>query len=304
MILRMSYHNPVLLHECTRQLQLRPGGTYVDTTLGGGGHSRHILQHLEGGRLLGFDQDPEAAANAPDDPRFTLVQANFRHLRKMLRLHDIKQVDGILADFGISSHQIDEPARGFSIRFDGPLDMRMNPDLKRSAREVVNHYSHKELIRLFRDFGELPRPHLLASAVEQHRPLETTAALKEALQRYAPRQHEGRFWARVFQALRIEVNEEIRAIEELLEQVPELLSPGGRMVCLSYHSLEDRPVKNFFRFGNVAGQPQKDFYGNLQRPMRPLQRKPLVAGAEEIAQNPRARSAKLRSAEKIDENAH
>lgn len=300
--LRMTYHKPVLLHECIELLQLKPGGTYVDVTFGGGGHSREILKQLEGGRLFGFDQDPDAAANKIDDPRFTLIASNFRFMQKMLRMHGVKQVDGILADFGISSHQIDEPQRGFSIRYDAPLDMRMNPEKQISALTVINEYEEDHLRDILKAYGEIKRPWPLVQAIVAARPIKTTGDLKAALQRFVPRQKPARFWAQIFQAIRIEVNEEIAVIEEMLQQSPALLEEGGRIVCMSYHSLEDRPVKNFFRFGNMRGEPEKDFYGNLIRPLEPINRKPITARPEELEQNPRARSAKLRAAEKTNEN--
>lgn len=218
----------------------------------------------------------------------------------MLRLHGVSQIDGLLADFGVSSHQLDQAERGFSLRFEAKLDMRMNPDKELNAQQVVNHYSSDELFRVFKDFGEFPRPGALVRQIESSRPIKTTTELKKALEKLAPPAFKAnQFWARIFQALRIEVNEEIKVIEELLEQSTDLLNPGGRIVCLSYHSLEDRPVKNYFRNGNFNGEPQKDFYGNLIRPLEPITRKPVIPKAQEIANNPRASSAKLRAATKI-----
>jgi 16S rRNA (cytosine1402-N4)-methyltransferase len=296
----MSYHKPVLLHQCVSQLQLQANGTYVDATFGGGGHSRLILEQLEGGKLFGFDHDPDARANALPDDRFTLIPANFRYLKKMLRLHGINQIDGLLADFGVSSHQLDAPEKGFSLRFEAELDMRMNPEKELSAQTVVNDYSAAQLAKVLKDYGEFKRPQHLANQIIAERPISTTQALKAALEKVAPRQKVHQFWARLFQAIRIEVNEEITVIKELLEQATQVLQPGGRMVCLSYHSLEDRPVKNFFKYGNFEGEPQKDFYGNLIRPLEPVNRKPIEASAEEVAQNPRARSGKLRVAQKLN----
>lgn len=295
----MTYHKPVLLHQCIELLNIDPEGIYVDVTFGGGSHGLEILKKLKGGHLYAFDQDPDAAVNAPESDQFTLIKSNFRYLKKMLRIHGVNQIHGLLADFGVSSHQIDQPERGFSLRHEGPLDMRMNPSMELNAAEVVNEYSHDELIRIFRDYGELKLPHRLSSQIERSRPLKSTSDLRTALKDYAPRQKPARFWAQVFQAIRIEVNQELTVIHELLEQTTELLVPGGRMVCLSYHSLEDRPVKNFFRYGNVEGKPEKDFYGNLIRPLEPVNRKPLTADIEELEENSRARSAKLRAAEKI-----
>lgn len=292
------YHNAALPAESLAWLGITPGGTYVDATLGGGGHSRLILEALEGGRLYGLDQDPAAAANAPADPRFTLLQGNFRHLQRLLRLHQVGPVHGILADFGVSSHQFDAPQRGFSLRYDAPLDMRMNPDKPLTAAQVLNEYSAEALRRLFKVYGEIAHAGRLTRAIVAARPLETTAHLRDVALPLAPGKAAHRFLAQVFQAIRIEVNEELSAIEEFLQQVPELLQPGGRVVCLSYHSLEDRLVKHFFRFGNCEGRPQKDFYGNLQRPLEPLTRKPVFPQPEEVEENPRARSARLRAAQK------
>lgn len=297
---KMEYHKPVLLHQCIDLLQIREDGIYVDVTFGGGGHSREILKHLSTGRLYGFDQDPDARANVPDSPNFTLINSNFRHLKKSLRLHGVKEIDGLLADFGISSHQIDEPERGFSLRFEGPLDMRMNPDRELTAARVLNEYLDAELFRILKEYGEIKRPGAMVKAIVENRPLTTTQELKKVLERFAPPQKYGQFWAKIFQAIRIEVNEELVVIHELLEQATEILKPGGRLVCMSYHSLEDRPVKNFFRYGNVEGEPQKDFYGNLIRPLEPITRKPIVPDENEISENPRARSAKLRAAVKLE----
>lgn len=297
----MDYHKPVLLHESIELLALKPDGIYVDLTFGGGGHSREILNLLEGGKLFGFDQDPDAIANKPEDKRFTLIEANFRHLSRMLRLHGVRKVDGILGDFGISSHQIDAAERGFSLRFDAELDMRMNPSKSLSAKTVCNEYSERGLIDILKRYGELNRPHLVSKAIIEARPLESTFDLVKAVERFAPRNKHGQFLAQVFQAIRIEVNEELKVIEEMLTQAPDLLKPGGRLVCISYHSLEDRIVKNFFRAGNFDGKAEKDFYGNLIRPLEPVTRKPIAPSDDEIIENPRARSAKLRAAVKPSE---
>ncbi|GAB4028156.1 16S rRNA (cytosine(1402)-N(4))-methyltransferase RsmH [Spirosoma gilvum] len=299
-----NYHEPVLLQACIDGLNLQPGGTYVDITFGGGGHSRAILQQLEGGRLFGFDQDADARANAQAlaDPRLTFVAANFRNIKRYLRLYKAEQVDGILADLGISSHQIDTPERGFSTRFDAELDMRMNQNAERSAREVVNEYSEADLHRILGMYGEITNARTAASALvsaRSNRPLKTVNDLKAALQRLAPRGKENKYFAQVFQALRIEVNEELQVLEEFLEQVPEILKPGGRLVVMSYHSLEDRLVKNFINKGKFQGEVEKDLFGNEIKPLRSITRKPIEATPDEIARNPRARSAKLRIAEKI-----
>ncbi|MFD1142698.1 16S rRNA (cytosine(1402)-N(4))-methyltransferase RsmH [Larkinella insperata] len=303
-----NYHEPVLLQACIEGLNLKPGGTYVDVTFGGGGHSREILRQLQPGsdsegRLVAFDQDPDARANADaiDDPRLTFVAANFRHLKRYLRLHKIDHVDGILADLGISSHQIDTPKRGFSTRFDADLDMRMSQSGELTARKVINEYPEDQLHKIFGMYGEVINARTLASVVASsrvNRSIETVNDLKAVLQRYAPRGKEHKYFAQVFQALRIEVNQELATLEEFLTQVPEVLAPGGRLVVMSYHSLEDRLVKNFIRSGNFRGDVEKDLYGNELKPLQSITRKPIEASAEEVDRNPRARSAKLRIAEK------
>jgi 16S rRNA (cytosine1402-N4)-methyltransferase len=299
-----NYHEPVLLQPCIDGLSLTPGGIYVDITFGGGGHSREILNQLEGGRLFGFDQDADARANASalNDPRLTFVASNFRNLKRYMRLYKVEQVDGILADLGISSHQIDTPERGFSTRFDADLDMRMNQQGDRTARQVVNDYSEADLHRILGMYGEVTNAKTLAAAIvsaRSNKPLNTVNDLKSVLQKYAPRGKENKYAAQVFQALRIEVNEELLALEEFLEQVPEVLKPGGRLVVMSYHSLEDRLVKNFINKGKFQGDVEKDLYGNEIKPLRSITRKPIEATPDEVARNPRARSAKLRIAEKI-----
>ena len=299
-----NYHEPVLLQACIEGLNLAPGGTYVDITFGGGGHSREILKQLEGGKLFGFDQDADARANAAtlSDTRLTFVASNFRNLKRYLRLYKIEQVDGILADLGISSHQIDTPERGFSTRFDAHLDMRMNQQSDRTAQQVVNDYSEADLHRILGMYGEVTNAKTLAAALvsaRSNRPLKTVNDLKAVLQRYAPRGKENKYSAQVFQALRIEVNDELKALEEFLEQVPDVIKPGGRLVVMSYHSLEDRLVKNFINKGKFQGDVEKDVFGNELKPLRSVTRKPIEATPDEVARNPRARSAKLRIAEKI-----
>ena len=304
-----DYHEPVLLQACIDGLNLQPGGTYVDITFGGGGHSREILRQLEpgpdsAGRLFGFDQDADARVNAQaiGDARLTFVASNFRNIKRYLRLYKAEQVDGILADLGISSHQIDTPERGFSTRFDADLDMRMNQQADKTARQVVNSYPEPELHRILGMYGEITNARTVAAALvsaRSNRAIDTVNDLKNALQRYAPRGKENKFFAQVFQALRIEVNEELQALEEFLEQVPDILKPGGRLVVLSYHSLEDRLVKNFINKGKFQGEVEKDLYGNDLKPLQSVTRKPIEATPDEIARNPRARSAKLRIAEKI-----
>lgn len=297
-----GYHIPVMLGPCIDGLAIDPNGTYVDLTFGGGGHSREILKHLDKGHLYGFDQDSDALANVPDDPRFTFVQANFRDFRKYLRLYGIQKVDGILADLGISSHQIDEPGRGFSTRFEGDLDMRMSSSMRLTAKEVLNTYEEAKLHKIFGIYGEVKNAKTLAQAIVSQRvmqPFATTSGFKTFLQKFAPRGKEFKYFAQVFQALRIEVNDEMGALEEMLLQTVETLKPGGRLVVMSYHSLEDRLVKNFIQKGKFQGEVEKDFYGNLLRPFEPVNRKAIVADAEEVQNNNRARSAKLRVAEKL-----
>lgn len=297
----LPYHIPVMLGPCIEGLAINPNGIYIDLTFGGGGHSREILKYLDKGHLYGFDQDVDAEANIPKDDCFTFIQANFRDFRKYLRLYGVNQVDGILADLGISSHQIDEPKRGFSTRFEGELDMRMSNAMDISAKDVLNTYEEGKLHKIFGIYGEIKNAKTLAQAVVSQRAaaqFETTADFKALLQKYAPRGKEFKYFAQVFQALRIEVNDEMGALEDMLKQTVEALKPGGRLVVMSYHSLEDRLVKNFINKGKFQGEVEKDFYGNLLRPLEPIHRKALIADEEEIHRNNRARSAKLRIAEK------
>ncbi|MBN3521613.1 16S rRNA (cytosine(1402)-N(4))-methyltransferase RsmH [Algoriphagus lutimaris] len=295
------YHIPVMLAQCTEGLAINPNGIYVDVTFGGGGHSREILKYLDQGHLYGFDQDIDAKANIPENERFTFVEANFRDLKRYLRLHGVKKVDGILADLGISSHQIDEPSRGFSTRFSGSLDMRMNQSADLSAKEVLNTYEESKLHKIFGIYGEVKNAKTLAQAIVSERaaqPFETTEGFTAFLKKYAPRGKDFKYYAQVFQALRIEVNDEMGALEEMLLDAVDLLNPEGRLVVMSYHSLEDRLVKNLIQKGKFQGEVEKDFYGNLLRPLDPVSRGAIVADEEEIARNPRARSAKLRVAKK------
>ncbi|MEN2283355.1 16S rRNA (cytosine(1402)-N(4))-methyltransferase RsmH [Algoriphagus sp. SE2] len=295
------YHIPVMLAQCTEGLAIDPNGIYVDVTFGGGGHSREILKHLDKGHLYGFDQDVDAVANVPASENFTFVQANFRDLKRYLRLHGVRKVDGILADLGISSHQIDEPGRGFSTRFSGELDMRMNQSSDLSAKEVLNTYEETRLHKIFGIYGEVKNAKTLAQAIVAERaskPFETTEGFTAFLKKYAPRGKDFKYYAQVFQALRIEVNDEMGALEEMLLDSIDLLKPEGRLVVMSYHSLEDRLVKNLIQKGKFQGEVEKDFYGNLIRPLEPVSRGIVVADEEEIARNPRARSAKLRIAKK------
>jgi len=297
-----AYHIPVMLDPCIEGLAILPNGVYVDVTFGGGGHSKAILARLEGGQLFGFDQDSDALANAPQDSRFTFVQANFRDIKRYLRLHGIKQVDGILADLGISSHQIDAPERGFSTRFQGDLDMRMNQSAELSAKELLATADEGRLHKILGMYGEIKNAKTLAQSIVAERsvkPFTTTEGFTAFLKRFAPRGKEFKYYAQVFQALRIEVNDEMGALEELLLSAVELLKPEGRLVVMSYHSLEDRLVKSLMTKGKFQGEVEKDFYGNLLRPLEPVSRGAITASEEELALNSRARSAKLRIAKKV-----
>lgn len=303
----MDYHIPVLAHECVDYLNLRPGGIYVDVTFGGGGHSRLILEQAKNAeiRLFGFDQDEEARANALADDRFTFVAANFRHLRNYLRLHGVDRIDGLLADLGVSSHQFDQADRGFSYRFDAPLDMRMGKAADRTAADVVNHYAAEELQAVFGEYGEVRNARTLALAVAEAREQQEIVTIQDFLSIVDPlvRGNRARYLAQVFQALRIEVNDEIGALTDLLAQATDLLIPNkGRLVVISYHSLEDRITKNFLKTGNAEGKVIKDFYGKIDRPYKILTKKPVLPSAEEIQRNSRARSAKLRVGERISDD--
>ena len=295
-----EYHQPVMLTECIEGLHIHPAGVYVDVTFGGGGHSRAILQQLgPEGRLLAFDQDADALRNTIDDSRFTLIHENFRHLKAFLRLHGVRQIDGLLADLGVSSHQFDEGSRGFTFRTDGPLDLRMDQRQEHTAADLVNTMEEQELARLLRLYGELPNASAMAHAIcvaRKEAPIETTFSLKEAVRRHLPRNQENKFLAMLFQALRIEVNGELEALRQMLTQAVELLKPEGRLVVMSYHSLEDRLVKNLMKTGNFEGHLEKDFYGNPLTPLALVSRKAITASDEELAQNNRSRSAKLRVA--------
>jgi len=296
------FHKSVLLEESINALAIQPGGVYVDATYGGGGHSKAILKVLEGGRLFAFDQDEDALANKLEDDRLIMVHNNFRYLRNILKLYKTVPVDGILADLGISSYQIDNPERGFSTRFEGELDMRMNRDKKTSAKEVVNQYSEEKLRGVLHNYGELRNARKIAQLILSARgltPINTTHELKEALAPAAEKGKENKFYAQVFQALRIEVNSELESLKDFLLQSTEVLRPGGRLVVISYHSLEDKLVKDYFRSGNFEGILNKDFYGNPIVPLSVINRKSIVPGDEEVALNNRGRSARLRIAEKI-----
>ena len=295
------YHKPVLLNESIEGLSLQADGVYVDVTFGGGSHSKTILEKLKGGRLIAFDQDTDSTANSLHDKRFQLVNRNYRYLIHFLRYLDALPVDGILADLGISSHQIDTPSRGFSIRWEAPIDLRMNQNIRLHAGEVLNTYTEEKLSWIFENYGEIAQPRKAAYLICQYRNTKriiTTGELKEALNSLIPKFKENQFLAQVFQALRIEVNAELAALQELLEQSIRVLKPGGRLSVISYHSLEDRMVKNFMRSGNTEGRIEKDFFGNLITEIKPINKKPITPGPQELTDNPRSRSAKLRIAEK------
>lgn len=300
----MEYHNPALLQESVDGLAVVADGRYVDVTFGGGGHSKEILKRLSlNGRLFAFDQDPDAEQNRIEDERFSLISQNFSFLKNFLRMYNAIPVDGVLADLGVSFHQFDVPKRGFSFRFSGPLDMRMDQKRKLTAAKVVNTYAVEDLERIFKEYGELRVAKQVVQKIEKARAekkISTVEELKVLLKSMVPEKMEHKFLAQVFQALRIEVNEELKVIQDLLEQTVEVLKEGGRMSVITYHSLEDRLVKNFFKTGNVQGKVEKDFYGNLIRPMEPINRKPIVPSSDEVKSNNRSRSAKLRIAEKVN----
>jgi len=297
------YHKPVMVTECLDSLNIKAEGVYVDATYGGGGHSRAILERLNcNGRLYAFDQDADALANAPKDDRINVIHTNFRHIKSFLRLEKVSAIDGILADLGISSHQIDEAKRGFSTRSDGALDMRMDQRQETTAKEIVNGYDESELQQILKLYGELPNASQIARAICETRKkneIATTAELCDAVRHHLPKGFENKYLAMIFQAIRIEVNGELDALKEMLVQAAELLNIGGRLVVISYHSLEDRIVKNFIKTGNFEGVLKKDFYGNPIAPMKAVTRKVCRPTSEEIQENNRARSAKMRVAEKI-----
>jgi 16S rRNA (cytosine1402-N4)-methyltransferase len=283
-------------------LNLQPKGIYVDVTFGGGGHSRAIVSKLDEGHLYAFDQDDDALENEMGDDRFTLIHANFRDLKNSLRMYGVKEIDGLLADLGVSSHQFDVPDRGFSIRFDANLDMRMDQNSDLNAAKILNAYEQDELRNILKLYGELKRPGTIARVIYEakaERPIETVQQLKELLKPYAPKMQENKFFAQVFQALRIEVNDELNALQEMLMQAQDILKPGGRLVVISYHSLEDRLVKNLIQKGNFEGELEQDFYGNKLLSFKKISRKPILPTEQEIQRNNRARSAKLRVAEKL-----
>ena len=299
-----TYHIPVMLDECIEALDIKADGIYVDLTMGGGGHTREILKHLGAeGHLYSLDQDPDAVANSPKDDRHTFVASNFRFVRGALRHRSVEGVDGILADLGVSSHHFDAKHRGFSFRGEAPLDMRMNTRAGRTAADIVNTYTNDALSRIFAEYGELETTWKIANCIERARnisPIVTTADLVEAVKPCTPPKDEAKFLTKLFQALRIELNGEMEALKMALEQSLKLLKPGGRLVIMSYHSLEDRLVKNFMRSGNTEGRIEKDFFGRATTPFKVITRKAIVPTEEEVARNPRSRSAKLRVAQKLN----
>ncbi|MFY7731474.1 MAG: 16S rRNA (cytosine(1402)-N(4))-methyltransferase RsmH [Flavobacterium sp.] len=298
----MEYHNPVLLKETVDGLNIKPDGVYVDVTFGGGGHSREIMKRLgPNGKLFAFDQDEDAQANVIDDERFTLIPENFRFLKRYLRFYGVKEVDGILGDFGVSSHQFDVAERGFSTRFDAGLDMRMSKKNDLDAYKVVNEYDEKELKRVFFDYGELKNAGALAYTIvnaRKDKPVANTGELKQVLAKFLPAHKSNKILAQIYQAIRIEVNQEMEVLKEFLEQTVEVLKPGGRLSVISYHSLEDRLVKRYVRNGMFEGEPERDMFGRFEVPFKIIE-KLIVPTEEEIAVNNRARSAKLRVAEKL-----
>ncbi|MCF7567619.1 16S rRNA (cytosine(1402)-N(4))-methyltransferase RsmH [Sabulilitoribacter arenilitoris] len=298
----MAYHNPVLLKETVDGLNIKEDGVYVDVTFGGGGHSKEILKRLgKNGRLFAFDQDLDALKNTIDDDRFTLIHENFRYVKRFLRFHGVKQVDGVLADFGVSSHQFDVAERGFSTRFEADLDMRMNQENDLSAFHVVNEYEEEQLKQVFLQYGELRAAPAMARLIVEYRETETiktSEQLKKVLKKFLPPRHENKVLAQIYQAIRIEVNQEIEVLKEFLQQTPDILKVGGRLSFISYHSLEDRLVKRFIRNGLFEGEPERDMFGNFEVPLEKVSGL-IVPTKEEIAVNNRARSAKLRIAEKL-----
>ena len=299
-----DYHVPVMLSECIEGLSIKPDGIYVDATFGGGGHSREVIRQLTTGRLFGVDQDEEARKNAEqfDSGKFTFIDSNFRHLNRFLKLEGIEKLDGLLADLGVSSHQIDKAERGFSTRFDAMLDMRMNRSQELTAKKIINVYPRRDLQLVLGNYGEIRNARTLADNIIRARieaPVHTTGELVNILKRFVPANKRNKYYAQVFQALRIEVNDELGALKDLLNQSVDLLKSGGRLVIMAYHSLEDRLIKNFINTGSFEGREVKDFYGNTQKPFKAITRKPIMASDIEVRENKRARSARLRIAEKI-----
>lgn len=298
----MVFHNPVLLNESIKGLNIKPNGVYVDATFGGGGHSKLILEHLDDGQLFAFDQDQVTQDNILSDNRFKLINTNFRYIKSFLRMEGIEKIDGLLADLGVSSYQFDNADRGFSIRFESELDMRMNTETIITAKEIINNYSEENLSKIFYEYGELRNSRQIAREILHTRevaPIITTIDLINSISHLSPLRKKNQFLARVFQSIRIEVNEEIASLKDMLKSAIELLNKTGRLVVLSYHSIEDRVIKNLFKKGNFEGDVEKDFYGNIIKPFKEINNKIIVASAEEIRSNSRSRSAKLRIAEKI-----
>ena len=298
----MNYHNPVMLEECINGLNIKPNGVYVDATFGGGGHSKAILDNLSGGKLYSFDQDHDVNQNLFQDKRFKFIKSNFRYIKKFLKVEGVEKIDGLLADLGVSSHQIDSPKRGFSIRFNEKLDMRMNMEIPKSAVNILNEYSKEKLSEIFRRYGEFSNSNLIADKIIEFRKsnlIVNTNDLIQSLKDLTPTSKKNKFLARVFQAIRIEVNDELSCLIDLLNSCNELLKTNARIVVISYHSLEDRIVKNFIKKGNVEGKLVKDFFGNVKRNFKQLNNKIICPKEEEILNNPRSRSAKLRIAERI-----
>lgn len=299
--MEQAYHIPVLLHESVQGLRINSEGDYIDATFGGGGHSQEIFKNLTTGRLFGFDQDQDAVANIIDDERFIFIRHNFRYMRNFMRYYQTDKVDGILADLGVSSHDFDVAERGFSFRFDSNLDMRMNRNADKTAADIINTYPEKDLFRIFKEYGELKNAFKLTKTIIDKRStkeIKTIADFKNAIAKCTPPAQENKYLAKVFQALRIETNNELEVLQNFLEQTIELLKPKGRLVVITYHSLEDRLVKNFIKSGNMTGTQEKDFFGNINTPFKLINRKVIVPNQDEIERNPRARSAKLRIAEK------
>lgn len=306
----LAYHIPVMLTECIEALAINPAGLYVDLTFGGGGHAKEIAKNLTSGKLYVFDQDEDAhlnyekiiAENPDFETKIVLIKANFRYLKKFLRLHDVRQVDGILADLGVSSHQFDTAERGFSFRFDAQLDMRMGKTTTQTAKDIINTYAEKDLVHIFSQYGEIINSKTLAQSICNYRSkneIKTTTELRKIASVLAKRGQEHKYMAQLFQALRIEVNQELKALKEMLLQTAEVLKPAGRLVIMTYHSLEDRPVKNYIKQGLLFGEAKKDLFGNVEKPFESITRKPLEASEEEQRINPRSRSAKLRVAERV-----
>jgi 16S rRNA (cytosine1402-N4)-methyltransferase len=297
-----TYHTPVLLHESIEGLSIKANGIYVDVTYGGGGHSNEILKKLTTGKLVAFDHDADAEKNLLLSKNLIFVNQNFRFIKNHLRFNNLYPVDGVLADLGVSSHHFDKAERGFSIRFDAILDMRMNRNTENTAEQIINKYSEGDLRKMFFEYGELKQAAAITRSilkVREEKKIKTTGELKLVLQHFVGKDKPSKFFAKVFQALRIEVNDEMGALKEFLLTMQDVLKPGGRLVVITYHSLEDRMVKNYLRSGNIDGTQEKDFFGNLIRPFKPLFTKPIVPNETELQINPRARSAKLRIAERI-----